>query len=296
MKTIEEKTFDLLEATKLNWSVSKKELISIDGLKTKSFGIFRNDTTNWLGTVGGQYEALQNSEAAEILIRATEGVGLELQRGGELFGGEKIYLQAKLEDVYVGKSNIKRYITCLNSHNGTTSVGFGSINTVVVCENTFHRAFGELRKIRHSASVKENVELAMQALRLALTNENELIKTYQTMAQMPLKDEVLSRLVNKLFKVDLDAKTDDISTRKRNDIIQFSNATQTSINEQGSTLWALFNGVTRYTNHVAAPQKETDKINYIMSAAGFQMSNIAFNEILSYIKENTGELVEVSSL
>jgi hypothetical protein len=42
----------------------------------------------------------------------------------------------------IGRSEVKRWLTCLNSHDGSTSVGFGSSNTVVVCQNTFFRALG----------------------------------------------------------------------------------------------------------------------------------------------------------
>ena len=55
-----EKTFNLLEATGLNWTVNKLPLYSKDGLTTESFGIFRNDNNNWLGTVGKRYEEMQN--------------------------------------------------------------------------------------------------------------------------------------------------------------------------------------------------------------------------------------------
>lgn len=49
---LENQTFDLLEQTKTNWTVNKLPLISQEGLSTESYGIFRNDTNLWLGTVG----------------------------------------------------------------------------------------------------------------------------------------------------------------------------------------------------------------------------------------------------
>jgi hypothetical protein len=58
--TKQEKTFNLLEATGLNWSVNKAELFSAEGLQTESFGIFRNDNSQWLGTVGKKYVPMQN--------------------------------------------------------------------------------------------------------------------------------------------------------------------------------------------------------------------------------------------
>jgi hypothetical protein len=92
--TTNEKVFELLDQTGLNWTVNKDELISKDGYKTESFGIFRNDSKLWLGTVGDRYTPLQNFEMAEILVNATEGIGLNISRGGMLYNGAKIYLQA----------------------------------------------------------------------------------------------------------------------------------------------------------------------------------------------------------
>jgi hypothetical protein len=60
METTQEKTFDLLEATGLNWTVSKELLTSSDGKITESFGMFRSDNKEWLGTVGNRYKAMQN--------------------------------------------------------------------------------------------------------------------------------------------------------------------------------------------------------------------------------------------
>ena len=126
-----EKTFEILDATGLNWTVRKSALYGPNGEKTKSFGIFRNDTDNWLGTVRERYTPFQNHEMAETIVQASHGVDVPLTRGGELRGGGLIYLQAQLPDEFIGKSAVKRYITALNSHDGTTAIGFGSSSTVV---------------------------------------------------------------------------------------------------------------------------------------------------------------------
>lgn len=68
MKTLAEKTFDLLEATGLNWEVKKVPLITTDGYDTGSYGVMKNNWTDaglesneWLGTVRKQYEPFQKS-------------------------------------------------------------------------------------------------------------------------------------------------------------------------------------------------------------------------------------------
>jgi phage/plasmid-like protein (TIGR03299 family) len=290
MDNLNEKVFDLLENTGLNWSVSKNQLVDLEGHATGSYGIFKGGV-EWLGTVGDRYEMLQNHELAETLIQATDGLGIEITRGGMLYKGVKTYLQAELPEEYVGKSNVKRWITCLNSHDGSTSVGFGSSNTVVICENTFFKAFGELQKFRHTASMKQRIEIAQNDLRNTIALDNQLMTNFKRMADLPLKDEIVERVLAKMFKVKGDQKTEEISTRKENQIKAFAGSLTRSITEQGQTVWALFNGVTRYVNHIAAPSDPEKKKDFLMSNGGLELSNIGFNEIMNWVTENTAELV-----
>lgn len=279
-----EKTYNLLEKTGLNWTVEKLPLFSGTGLKTESFGIFRNDNESWLGTVGNRYEPMQNHTLAETIIKASEGVGITTDRGGILHTGKHIYFQAQLPDEFIGKSPIKRLITALNSHDGSTSIGFGSSNTVVVCENTFYKAFGELQKFRHTISAEKRIEIAMEDMRITMEREGLLMQQFKQMADMEMKDEIVERVINKIFAIKADDKSDDLSSRKKNQVIAFGNAVRKSIQEQGNTVWALFNGVTRYTNHIAAPK---EKKEYIMIGGGYDINNKSFNEIMAWIDERT---------
>jgi len=184
----QQQTFELLEATGLNWTVNKIDLVSPQGYTTESFGIFRNDTNDWLGTVGNRYVPMQNYELAETIVEATNGIGLVTTKGGQLSGGAKVYLQTELPDEFIGKSGVKRHITALNSHDGSSSIGFGSSSTVVVCTNTFYKAYKGLDKFRHTASAKERIERAMLDLRKALELDAMLMDDFKRMADIKYND------------------------------------------------------------------------------------------------------------
>jgi phage/plasmid-like protein (TIGR03299 family) len=287
--TKQEQTFNLLEATGLNWSVNKLELFSAEGLQTESFGIFRNDNSQWLGTVGKKYVPMQNWELAETIIEATQGVGLTTNKGGMLKDGAKIYLQAALPDEFIGRSGVKRNITALNSHDGSTSIGFGSSSTVVVCENTFYRAYKGLDKFRHFSSASDNIKNAVADLRKALELDQSLMDNFKRMADMEMKDEIVERVITKLFAVDPSSSQKDHSTRKVNQINAFAGALNKEIQLEGKTIWGLFNGVTRYTNHIASPTEKEKKNDYLMTGGGYKMSNVAYDTIMSWILENTAK-------
>lgn len=283
MKSIEERVFDLLYQSELTWNVSKKPLFGLDEnnnpIETNSFGVFKSDGKH-LGTVGEQYQIFQNHQMAEMIIKATDQMELELVKGGSFNDGAKVYLQVKLEDEEIGNSGLKRNITCLNSHDGSTSLGFGTTNTVVFCQNTYYRAFKDLQKIKHTVNMQEAVNTAVLSLKRAIKQEEELKDNFKRFADVKMEDSILARVIKSCFNIDLDEKP---STRKFNQISTVSNCIEIDVKQHGNNLWGLFNGITRYTNH----HFKTKDTSHIYDGYGFKVNNNAYDEILSHVKTNT---------
>lgn len=274
------KTFELLSDTKTTWGVTKKPLTCPDGYPTESFGIYRNDNNKWLGTVGKTYEIMQNATLAENIIEASMDIS-EKFRGGELYDGKKVYYQAQLQDTQIANDTIKRYITGLNSHDGSSSIGFGFTNTVVVCQNTFYMAMKEVNRFRHSASAQQRVELAREEIRRVLKMESGLMDNYKRMADTKINTAVTKRVIADLFKFseeDFDKETKDFSTKKVNDIAKFSDILESELNSHGQTLWGLFNAVTWKTNHQDV--KENKGLENVMVGSGYRKNLNAYNIIV----------------
>ncbi len=283
----QEKVFQVLEATGLNWTVNKKELVSVDGLNTESFGMFRNDNNQWLGTVGKRYEPYQNHKLVSNMVDITSAVDLDVTRGGVLAKGKKVFLQAKLPDDVVGNSGIKRWLTTTNSHDGTSAITLGYSNMVIACSNSFHAASKGSNRYRHTINAESNIQENVKQIKMTLANEMKLIETFKAMQSTDIKDEAIDKTVRALFTIGLDTNQDDISTRKRNQVETFSNNLVTEINTHGKTMWSLFNAVTRYTNHEASPINDDAKNNYLMNGGGFKLNNIGYNEIMKFVDANT---------
>jgi phage/plasmid-like protein (TIGR03299 family) len=274
------KTFELLTDTKTNWGVTKKPLTCLDGFPTESFGIYRNDNNKWLGTVGKTYEMMQNATLAENIIEASMDIS-EKFRGGELYGGKKVYYQAQLQDTHIANDTIKRYVTGLNSHDGSSSIGFGFTNTVVVCQNTFYMAMKEVNRFRHSASAHQRVELAREEIRRTLKAESSLMDNYKRMADTKISTAVTKRVIADLFKFaeeDFDKETKDFSTKKINDISKFKEILDSELSSHGQTLWGLFNAVTWKTNHQDV--KEGKGLENVMIGTGYKKNLNAYNIIV----------------
>ena len=286
----QEQTFDLLEKTGLNWTVNKLPLYGPDGQRTNSYGIFRNDSNAHLGTVGTRYVPYQNYEMAETIIDACSEVGIEASKGGMFDAGGKVYMQASLPDVVIGRSPLKRYITCLNSHNGTASIGFGSTSTNIVCMNTFHMAYkdGAMTKYRHTESAAERIRHAVKAIQQTISGDQLLMDNFSRMADVKLTEDAARVMLNGIFKkgFGLDPK-DEVSTKRKNQLVSLNNSIERELHDQGVTLWGFFNGITRYTNHVAAPA--SSKEQYVMDGAGYDLNLAAFDEVMAWIEKNTAK-------
>jgi phage/plasmid-like protein (TIGR03299 family) len=283
----QEKVFETLQSTETNWTVRKSPLVSLhestDGiseLPTKSYGIFRSDNNDWLGTVGERYELMQNHELADIVVGIQEQFGGKLS-GGFLQDGRKIFYQISLADEHVNSDRLKRFITCLNSHDGSSSIGFGSSNTVVSCSNTFHMAMKELSRFRHTTTAQDRLKRAVDNFVIAMESDKNLMDKFKRFSDVVIDRTIIERVMSNVFKVDMNTKESEVGTRKKNQISDFEMALNKETTEKGGTLWGLFNAVTYYTNHLDSRKSDYN----LMIGSGYRKNLTAFKVIDSYEQE-----------
>jgi len=290
-ETVNEQVFDLLEKTNTNWTVSQQPLFTADGLETKSVGIFKDGLdgkpSKWLGTKSEQYVPLQNKELAQTIVEASSGIG-EVFAGGILQGGKKVFYQIAIPDHKVGTDTVKRWITGLNSHDGSTAIGFGSCNTVVICQNTFYRAYKEVAKFKHFRSAKDRLEFAKKQIQNTLLNDQSLMHDYEKMLEFKIEEHkpIIGKVLDRLFDFNpTEQKIETLSTRKKNLLTQFDVVLDSELKSHGPTLWGLFNAVTYFENHVGI--KDDKKMDRIMLGSSKRTMNATFNDIMAYIDANS---------
>jgi hypothetical protein len=223
---------------------------------------------------------MQNSTLAENIIEASMDIS-EKFRGGELYGGKKVYFQAQLSDTQIANDTIKRYVTGLNSHDGSSSIGFGFTNQVVVCQNTFHIAMKDVSRFRHTASAHQRVEIARQEINRILKIESGLMDNYKRMADTKINSVVTKKVIADLFNFneeDFDKETKDFSTKKINELTKFNEILEAELQSHGQTLWGLFNAVTWKTNHQDAKQNRS--LENVMVGSGYKKNLNAYNIIV----------------
>lgn len=303
----EEIIFEVLQATGLNWSVKKETLTTESGLVIPDkVAAMRSDNGAFLGVVGDGYTHFQNAEMVSLVYDSGKEVfnsELELKHpwnnsetlgcfgnmgGGSLKGGTRVFTQLELPKLYIGKSDILRFISCTNSHDGTIALGFGTSNQVICCENTFAIANRDLAKIRHTSSMQQRIDEAIKSLRKVLEFEDRQMEVFEIASNRAFDKKHIQEIVFSVFEVKVDSQKDEVSTRMKNQMSDFANDINQSIQEQGETLWSLFNGVTRYTNHT---QKTKDKDFGLMFGNEAKINQRAYETMLSWLKEPSLEMV-----
>ena len=280
---------DVMNKFKLNWNVTKLPLFSnleTDILPTNSFGIFRTDTNEWLGTHGKNYIPLQNFDLINTVLTASQDIqdfNLQEVRAGVFLKGRKVFIQLPLRSEEIGASKVERWITALNSHDGSTAIAFGSQQTVIICQNTFYRAYRQLNKVRHSLHMNQKLEVMVEDLNASLLLDKLMTDEFKSWIDKPITTNQVDAVLKSIVSLDDTQDLEDISTRKSNQIKRINESFETEFATQGENLWGLFNGVTRYTNHNMFPNKSQNSLQEsLMLGQAAKINETAFNQIHAF--------------
>lgn len=253
----------ILKQSKLDWTVRTEKLVTESGIETPNIAIVRNDNNRILGVHKSGYQAIQNSEVLDILFKLSNQSGLQLHKGGEMKQGELIYFQLKSNDMYLGTDKIVGSITGINSHNGSTCIGFGNTNTTISCMNTLYMAYKELsHKIKHTANMQIKIDILLHQLDRVLENEKTIFAKIKRLNEIQMDAKTKDLVVKAVLGLGKnDRLTDgDFSTRKQNILNDLERNILHQTKEKGETLWGLLSGITRYSTHDIKGSKVENKI------------------------------------
>jgi hypothetical protein len=284
---------DIMNRYKLNWDVKKIPLFTNEeggSLQTGSYGIFRSDNNAWLSTQGKNYVPLQNFDLVSSVITASQNIrefNLDEVHAGQLSQGRKIYVQLPMEDEEIGNSKVNRWITALNSHDGSSCVAFGSQQTVVICQNTFYMAYKNLTHVRHNMNAKDKLMAMANDLNNSLMEDKLLTEQFKRWVDMPVTPIQIEMVKKSIVSLTEEKEGEKISMRKQNQLIKIDRAIEQEFSLEGENLWGLFNGVTRYTNHNMSSSKTRDEIKEsLMVGQGARINKGAFNQIQAFANFN----------
>jgi len=260
---MENQVQDLLNQTRLNWSVRTENLQTASGIIIPDkIGIIREDDSTVLGIHSSGYVPYQNEQMMELLYKVSNKTGLEIHSGGLFNGGGKVYVQLKSDDLRLGTDRIEGYITGINSFDGSTSLSFGPSSKTISCQNTFWGAYRDMKnKVRHTKSLEIRVEEIVQEINKVEQVERQMFDNIVRLSETRIGQGNVDDVIRKLFNIDRNVdfrKEDSISTVTQNKLSRFYVDLNGEVQEKGDNLWGLFSGVTKYTTHSMGKSGNTE--------------------------------------
>lgn len=284
-----------VETTRLNYNYGGNLITAPD-----SFAIVRkdkNDHTGFLGTCGTSYVPIQNNQVFsffDYLVDKNEAI---YECAGALGNGERIWILAKLPDnIVIGPNKqdiIKKYILITNSHTGKHSATAMMTPIRVVCENTLNMAINSTSsnyvRIIHTRNAEQKLQSAHELLGFSTKYYDQLKIKFDSMALSKITDRQLIEYVNKLLLTDEESKSNEISTRKRNQIDSILDLYQSGSGSEFSrgTVWGAYNAVTEYFDHYfvsEGPINSNDRLlKNVWYGTGYNKKQEAMNMALELI-------------
>jgi phage/plasmid-like protein (TIGR03299 family) len=260
---MENQVQDLLNQTRLNWSVRTENLQTSSGIIIPDkIGIIREDDSTVLGIHSSGYVPYQNEQMMELLYKVSNKTGLEIHSGGLFNGGGKVYVQLKSDDLRLGTDRIEGYITGINSFDGSTSLSFGPSSKTISCQNTFWGAYRDMKnKVRHTKSLEIRVEEIVQEINKVEQVERQMFDNIVRLSETRIGQGNVDDVIRKLFNIDRNVdfrKEDSISTVTQNKLSRFYVDLNGEVQGKGDNLWGLFSGVTKYTTHSMGKEGNTE--------------------------------------
>ena len=260
----------------LNWTVEKQQLVTTSNILTDSFAVVRTDNNSVLGVVKEGYHLHQNSEKLEILTKIAGDNNWKLGNTFCIKGGKRVAIQIEIEPANIGDDTVKRFLTVLDSHDGSTSLSFGYSNTVMSCQNQFYKFYksNEVR-IRHTKSMSFKIENVIKGLLQAKELENESLKVFTNWVSTPVSKELATDMILSQLDIDSIADMSKLSINKQIQVDSLRDVVKSEMAYKGQNKWGLFNGFTYYANHKMDKETLVDGKAYDFNMKAFEALSLA---------------------
>lgn len=205
MKTINERVNEILVNNNLDFRIEKTPLYTNDGLITPYYGLINTKTNEVLNCVKQGYTVSQNDEVIELVLRGMEGFGeLSVQKAGSLNGGRKVFVQLAIEGLQkVGDERIKRYVTIIDSNDGSTGLGVSIGELVMSCQNQFYKFYKNSQsKLKHTASLTQRIKEMPYLIETVLSENMRLTETYKQFQSTEITKGLADEMVKNLLGFD----------------------------------------------------------------------------------------------
>jgi|DEB0MinimDraft_12_1074336.scaffolds.fasta_scaffold01732_12 hypothetical protein len=298
-KEMKKKTKDFAVEFGLDWGVLKTPaFINLKGdwIQTKDYALVHTKTNDVLNSVKEGYRVSQNLHIIRLMFMGIKGFGDKIRpvMAGSLNGGRRVYIQLEIiGDAFIGNDTVKRYVTIVDSNDGSSSLSVGIGDKTMSCSNQFFyfSKNGDV-KFRHSASMAEKMKTIPSLITFALSQSMRMVELYKEFQSTPITRELAHDMVRSQLGYNLNSKTEDLnelslrSLRNMNTLYEniygeMDGDLKNGNEPKGENLWGLLSGVTRWTTHdKQAPKRDNGRLESIMIGTNYRSNTKALDFVL----------------
>jgi len=272
---------EILDANGLNFRIEKMPMFAMDldngVIESNYFGLLNTQSGEIINTVKKGYHVTQNEEIVSNVVKGMEQYGeLSVNKAYSIKGGRRIALQLAIEGkATVNGDEIKRYVTIVDSNDGTSGLGVGIGDLTMSCQNQFYQFYkGSQIKARHTASIQGKVSQLSNMIGTALSESMKLVDLYRAFETTKVSRNLAHGLVNNLIGFDKTSDLSEVKTRGLNIMEAMYDNIHHQMNEKGENLWGLHSGITRFTTHdKSAPNRDNGRLEMMLVGNGAKMNN-----------------------
>jgi hypothetical protein len=289
---ISDKAKEILKKTGLNFIIHKVHTPVVFGkteYENPYYFLLNPRTKQVINTVKKNYFVTQNKVIVEMVLQGLKKFKketLEITKGGSIHGGRRIFLQLRIKgDAFVGQDQVEKYITFIDSNDGSTQLSVGIGDKVMSCENEFCQFYkAGQSKYKHTASLEDRIDELPALLELALSRSMRMTELYQDMVETPITQKDVDGLVLDILGYN-DIEDESLTGRAKANIQKLLDALDIELKD-GMNVWNMHNGVTRWTTHTKqAPKRHNGRLESIFSPTGtnYRVNQKSFNYALNLI-------------
>lgn len=279
---------DILSTHGLDFKIIKRPLISLEEGEqfiSPYYGLYNSKTGECINAVKEGYTISQNADVVELVLRGIEkfGTKLSVSNAGSINGGRRVFMQLQIEgDSRVGDDIIKRYVTIIDSNDGSTGLSVGIGDFTMSCQNQFFRFYKEGNaKFRHTATLNEKIKSIPTLIETALSESYRQIEVYRRFVSTPVTQMLAHKMVKSILGYDkVITSTEELSKltqRSQKMMDSLYSHIDKETEQKGMNLWGLHSGVTSWTTHERkAPKRHNGKWEDMLVGTSYKKNQESF--------------------
>lgn len=278
---------EILKANGLDFTIEKAPLVAVNSLGknivTPYYGLINSQTGEVINTCKAGYTVSQNADVVGMVLKGVDKFSKDLTvtKAGSINGGRRVFMQLEINGTAkAGTDLIKRYVTVIDSNDGSTSLSVGIGDLFMHCQNQFFKFYkAGNAKFRHTATLNQKIMTIPSLIKIALQESMQQVEIYNKWASTPLTKNLADKMVKHILGYDKvitsTAELAELSTRSVNMMDALYADIKTEREAMGDNLLALFNGVTRFTTHNSTtPKRDNGHAESLLVGSGYK-KNIA---------------------